>query len=429
MQRDDHLPLYEIYSTPEALHEEIEKILDLALYRVPENTPLRLRFITPVSVERWLADDSYNDYRLTTPEEHADGMAYITVSYCWKHTQSMEGLLPLPHYHISDWSKAGGPMPIGCPALVFHRAMLFARSRKCAFVWIDQECIDQTSMADIQAHLKIMHRVYEESKWTVAPLSQPITDHLSLERLITYLYYDCKYNKNGTKRESSKWSLFSEGDVSIFRERIKAATEVLLSITKDAWFRRTWTFQEKRCAQSLFLLIPIEVSATLPDDVRLHMVDTDLCFNTAYFNGLSIKHSIDMKGIDFLNDEIRWTWLLSTRFYDCFSTSWDYVRSGNWGCYSIFRFIQDCDNQVVADRIAIFGHVCRFRNQLASGMLDSSSYSLSACTIALLLGNINITRDRRLELVGEIWAKLEERSKVQTATPSIAAWMMILLME
>ncbi|KAI4645520.1 uncharacterized protein J4E78_009433 [Alternaria triticimaculans] len=92
MQRDDHLPLTEIYSSPEALHEEVEKILDLALYKVPENTPIKLRFITPVSVEKWLVDDSYNDYRLTTPEEHADGMEYITVSYCWKHTQSMEDL-------------------------------------------------------------------------------------------------------------------------------------------------------------------------------------------------------------------------------------------------------------------------------------------------------------------------------------------------
>jgi len=429
MQRDDHLPLNEIYSTPEALHEEVERILDLALYEVPDDTPFSLRFITPVSVERWLGDDSYNDYRLTTPEECAENTLYITVSYCWKHAQSTRGLLPLPHYHIMDWSKTGEPTPIACPTLVFHRAMMFARSRECAFVWIDQECIDQTDPTDIQAHLKIMHWVYEESAWTVAPLSHPITDCRSLEQLITYLYHDCKFDKDVTKEECSEGSPVSEGDVSISRERIKAATEVLMSITKDAWFRRTWTFQEKRCASALFLLVPVEVPSKISDDVRLHMIDTDLCFNTTYFNGLSIKHRTDMKHIDFLNDETRWTWLQSDRLYDCFSTSWDYVSSGNWGCYSIFRFIQDCDNQVVADRIAIFGHVCRFRNRLASGMLDSGSYSLSACTIALLLGNVDITRDGRLERVREVWAKLEERSKVQTAVPSIAAYMMILLME
>ncbi|KAI4944215.1 hypothetical protein J4E91_008769 [Alternaria rosae] len=183
MQRDDNLPLNEIYSTPEAVHEEVERILDLALYKVPENTPLRLRFITPVSVEKWLADDGYNDYRLTTPEEHDDGMAYITVSYCWKHSQSMEILPPLPHYH---------------------------------------------------AHLKIMHRVYKEGEWTVAPLSRPITDDSSLERLITYLYHDCKVDKDVAKEESSGGSPISEGDVSIFRERVKEATELFMSITQDA---------------------------------------------------------------------------------------------------------------------------------------------------------------------------------------------------
>jgi len=429
MQRDDHLPLNEIYSTPEALHEEVERILDLALYKVPEKTPIRLRFITPVCVERWLADDSYNDYRLTTPEEHADGMEYITVSYCWKHTQSMEGRPPLPHYHISDWSKAGEPIPIGCPTLVFHRAMLFARSRKCAFVWIDQECIDQTDPTDIQAHLKIMHRVYKESKWTVAPLSHPITDRRSLEQLITYLYHESKLDKDVTKGESSEGSPVSEGDASIFRERVKETTQVLLSITKDAWFRRTWTFQEKRCASALFLLVPIEVSPKLPDDVRLHMVDTDLCFDTDYFNGLSMKYRIDMHHIDFLNDKIRWTWLQSDRLCEDFATSRDYTPSINWSCHSIFRTMQDCSNQMVADRIAIFGHTCRFWNRLASCMLDSGNYGLSACIIALLLGNIDITRDGRLRLLEKTWAGLEEQSKVQAFPPDILSWMLVLFRE
>jgi len=427
MQRDDHLPLSEIYSTPQALHEEIERILDFALYKVPENTPLRLRFVTPVSVERWLADDGYNAYRLTTPEEHTDGMAYITVSYCWKHTQSMRGLSPLPHYQISDGLKAGEPAPISCPNLVFHRAMLFARSRSCIYVWIDQECIDQTDPTDIQAHLKVMHRVYKESEWTVAPLSHPITDHRSLEQLITYLYHDCRHTADARWRKTGGDSLVSDGYVSTFEERVQEATELLMSITQDTWFRRTWTFQEKRCSWALFLLIPIEVSSKISENVYLHVIGKDFCFDTAYFNGLTRNHELDMGKLADVNSEVEWTMLNRTQFYDYFATSWDYASFGNWGCYSIFRFIQDCDNQVVADRVAIFGHVCRFRNRLASDMLDSAEYSLSACILALLLGNMDVTRDGRLKLVGEMWAKLEERSKVQTAAPNIAAWMMVLL--
>ncbi|KAH6846093.1 hypothetical protein B0T12DRAFT_397011 [Alternaria alternata] len=172
MQRDDRVPLKEIYDNPEALHEKVERIIDLALYEVSYDSPLRLRFITPVSRDQWLVDDNYNEYRLTTPEEHQHDMEYVTVSYCWKHTQSTQGLPQIPQYRISKSSDVAmcEPRPISCPELVFHRAMLFARSRKCQFLWIDQECIDQTSSADIQSHLKVMHRIYEESKWTVAIL-------------------------------------------------------------------------------------------------------------------------------------------------------------------------------------------------------------------------------------------------------------------
>ena len=172
-------------------------------------------------------------------------------------------------------------------------------------------------MADIQAHLKIMHRVYEESKWTVAPLSQPITDHLSLERLITYLYYDCRYNKDVTNRESSEWPPVSE--------RVKAATELLTSIAQDAWFRRTWTFQEKRCASALFLLVPIEVSSKISDDVHLHMIGADLCFDATYFNDLCGRHMADMLHVSSINKDEKWTFLGSHRFYENFATSRDYT--------------------------------------------------------------------------------------------------------
>ena len=81
MQRDDHVPLNELFDSPEVLHEQVERIIDLALYEVSYDSPLRLRFITPVSRDKWLLDENYNEYRLTTPEEHQHDMDYVTVSY------------------------------------------------------------------------------------------------------------------------------------------------------------------------------------------------------------------------------------------------------------------------------------------------------------------------------------------------------------
>ncbi|CAN9435098.1 unnamed protein product [Alternaria alternata] len=224
MQRDDRVPLKEIYDTPEALHEQVERIIDLALYEESYDTPLRLRYVTPVSREQWLANDNYNEYRLTPLDEHQHDMDYVTVSYCWKHTQSLQDLPPIPQYLISKSSEDTPcePRPISCPELVFHRAMLFARSRKCHFVWIDQECIDQTSSDDIQSHLKVMHRIYEESSWTVAVLSVTITDHSLLECFITYLYFE--EAERETERNLAKLSR-RIGDYSgAFDQRVKGAT-------------------------------------------------------------------------------------------------------------------------------------------------------------------------------------------------------------
>ncbi|KAF7678950.1 hypothetical protein GT037_002698 [Alternaria burnsii] len=420
MQRDDRVPLKEVYETPEALREKVERIIDLALYEVSYDSPLRLRFITPVSRDQWLGDENYNDYRLTTPEEHQDDMDFVTVSYCWKHTQSTKGLSRIPQYCISKSSEDTmcEPRPISCPELVFHRAMLFARSRKCQFLWIDQECIDQSSSADIQSHLKIMHRIYEESKWTVAILSVTITDHSLVECFVTYIYFE--EAERETERNLAKISRETSDHTSAFDQRVQGATTLLHYITQDMWFSRTWAYQEKRCASTLFLLVPIEESTKLSQQLRLHTIGTDLCFEVAHFNRLTKTHREDnhYQGYDFyqLTDDI----------HRNYTTSWDRATS-QYGCYPIFRAIQDCENLVVADRIAIFGHVCGFLYQLESNILHSARFRFSACVIALLLANVYVDRGKRFELLKWIWQTLEEHSKVQTAEPDLGAWILVLL--
>ncbi|OAG13273.1 hypothetical protein CC77DRAFT_675279 [Alternaria alternata] len=262
MQRDDRVPLKEIYDTPEALHERVERIIDLALYEESYDSPLRLRFVTPVSREQWLANDNYNEYRLTTPDEHQHDMDYVTVSYCWKHTPSLQGLPPISQYRISKSSEDTPcePSPISCPRLVFHRAMLFARSRECQFVWIDQECIDQASSVDIQLHLKVMHHIYEESKWTVAVLSVAITDHSLLECFVTYLYFE--EAEREAERNLAKLLSKTGDHTSDYAQRVQGATTLLHYITQIPGLRvlpiHTWHTQKPH-----YLLGPCHVSARL----------------------------------------------------------------------------------------------------------------------------------------------------------------------
>jgi hypothetical protein len=49
MQRDAHLTFGKIYESREALLEDIERVIDIALVDANNDAPLRLRFITPLN--------------------------------------------------------------------------------------------------------------------------------------------------------------------------------------------------------------------------------------------------------------------------------------------------------------------------------------------------------------------------------------------
>jgi hypothetical protein len=180
MQRDAHLTFGKIYESREALLEDIERVIDIALVDANNDAPLRLRFITPLNCsEDWYADENtpyfdestkHCDYRLTRLEEHTPGLDYVTVSYCWKHSQSLTGLQELPEYRIHDSIKSSelpsldGSRHVNCPKIVFNQAIQFARQRRCPYIRIDQECIDQKDPADIKQHLQVMHRIYSKSR-------------------------------------------------------------------------------------------------------------------------------------------------------------------------------------------------------------------------------------------------------------------------
>jgi hypothetical protein len=129
--------------------------------------------------------------------------------------------------------------------------MQFARQRRCPHLWIDQDCINQNDAGDIEKHLQIMHRVYSESRWTVAPLSFKIPNWPSIYVLLEFL----------------EQGLPAKDERSLYIAT--CAIKLLHYMARDRWFERTWTLQEKECAASLFLLVPIPPDMKYPDEERL----------------------------------------------------------------------------------------------------------------------------------------------------------------
>jgi hypothetical protein len=172
MQRDTTRTFREIHGSEDALLRAIEDIEHVALVERPLQTPPRLRFITPSP-----DNESAHHYVITEAHTHRSGDTYVAVSYTWAHEQSVEGLA-IPDYQIRDLSKQGSEWrPPRCPPVVFHRAMAYARICGYSYVWIDEECIHQDDPADVERHLQVMHRIYFNSKITVAILSTYFPSH------------------------------------------------------------------------------------------------------------------------------------------------------------------------------------------------------------------------------------------------------------
>jgi hypothetical protein len=84
------------------------------------------------------------------------------------------------------------------------------------------------------------------------------------------------------------------------------AIKLLHYMVRDRWFKRTWILQEKQCAASLFLFVPIPPDIELPDEESLKekfrppLVGNDLCIELASIQRLWASRDLFA---DFYNEE------------------------------------------------------------------------------------------------------------------------------
>jgi hypothetical protein len=411
MQRDTHIKLGEVHNSLDALRRSIEDILDTALVEVPKEEPFKLRFITPsIPVEDWLEDERCADYELTSPAAHEPDMAYITVSYCWQHEQSIEGLPPMPNYRLRDWSKSeGASRLIRCPSLVFHRAMMYARQQHCPRVWIDQECIDQDNSVDVEKHLQIMHLVYDKSRWTVAILSRTLQHVVASFPRISH---HTKFEQTETPRVEPIFRFrHSEQDSALESEQkfsgLVEFIRFLQEIAKDRWFTRTWVVQERYCAQRLHLLLPLEPTLVARERDHLSMLGFDICLDLQHVqNCFKLNNSEHpRKRLDmctnvqeaFFCEEMR---QLAARYTTAKNCALPKDRNPpRINSKRLFRETEICDNLLVADRVSILGAICGLPLRLLSNRLHDENYSYSTCVLALFLANRFPSRAQRMKFL------------------------------
>jgi hypothetical protein len=216
-----------------------------------------------------------------------------------------------------------------------------------------------------------MDRVYSGSAFTAAILSHVLSNQEDLDAFAEFmgpLWYAVHVQKK---------------DLAAMKEIMSRTRSFLLDIAENAWFRRSWTFQEKWCGAKLHYLLTLRCVVRGGD---LQCVGEDLFFSVKAMQA-ALARCTSWVGKKFKTD------LRQTVHTDVpllpFGSVWGIPgttssRNPEW---DKFRVLETCDNLVVSDRLAIFANVNGFQMQLKSTVLNRAAYSYSTCILVLLLRN------------------------------------------
>jgi Heterokaryon incompatibility protein (HET) len=366
---------------------KIGEIQDGAVQRVEAQSQASQRL-------RLISSYTYNDPNSPTrlfisgPDDHPGETNYLAVSYCWDSFGS-EHEIELPQHFLMVTTK--GTRKPRCPRSVLSRAVRYAQSKGIPYIWIDQECIEQDDSTDKEYYIRCMHEIFSQSRHTIGLLTTIFTS----QNWLADLYLLSQPNT----------------PIVIKPTAIRRMARHLRSISRDRWFSRTWTLQEKKSAQHMKLLIP--------HDPRL----------TSYWEVRDLPGEIMVSLIDLYRGIKRWSNLLGQQDHDIAraiaevattltdmlgfqaisfvspdpgsNEIWPFADQSFWRkplwCRTFIE-IERCDNRIASDRLSILSNICKFQQRLNLQVTLQRTNSYSLCVLALLLNNACIPALRSVSI-------------------------------
>jgi ankyrin repeat protein len=324
------------------------------------------------------------ELELTPPTANPFTVDYITVSYVWQRPSPIEisSNMGLPRYRIKDLERPDSePREILCPPDVLHRACRFARSVGVSLIWIDQECIKQDDPGDVDKHLQSMNKIYSQSRYTVVPLCQMVSDP-EKAKVFSFL----------CNRDISDETIRSIESVGF----LELCAKVLEDIAGDEWFTRAWTYQERICASQVRLLINRDPS--LANYHGLGKEPTEIELNLSCLREFTFRFESD-KGVHISSLERAKVISIIQHWYNLVTKNMAYATliakglgEGRGDAFvhqisNTFYALEACRITKESDRLAILSDLCELPNRLNSTLFNDSKYSFSTCVLVLLLNN------------------------------------------
>jgi hypothetical protein len=397
MQRDTDFTFEDIFGSPYAVGSQIHDnyITSIISEKQLADTCANLRFVRIPDTEADFDISSGITCILSEKGENRGTLNYLAVSYCWdsygQSNPNVENASSIPFSAISINERGVIRQP-RCPAEVALRAVKFAIRMKISLIWIDQECIDQSDLDDVRKHLQCMHTIFKQAKCAIGLLSFEISTWAQYMAMIRFHLVEKERNLTDTDTEAKMRSI----------DQISYMTRLLRAISRDRWFTRTWVFQERYSSlHAMYLLLPVapEIRETLRAGGEKELSSGDFPLHTGGLSSLPMRwtaHLIEKTHtgvMEPLHDALRRLndvaqFLGSPTFRGVpLEMLTEVIQTGKFppdkakpgGGFNLRRIFQDieqCDNKVVSDRVAIFANLAKLEWRLDAAKLKSYSTSL-----------------------------------------------------
>ncbi|WXC50880.1 hypothetical protein QX201_010582 [Fusarium graminearum] len=233
MQRDTELTFMDIHGTPNAMLASLEDIVCSENFTSTSvEQPLDLRFL---EVDTINSNDQNPILRLTEKGQYIGNKDYVAVSYTWQRFDPITNTEAISRFRVS---VGGSVRKARSQDAVLHRAIEFARSTNTPRIWIDQDCIEQYDPDDLQQHLHVVHKIFQQSQHAIALLSFHIRHQHQADSI--------RCINQGTFLDELEMPLEMAADViSGLADTIARTYRLFAAVATDKWFTRTWTLMER----------------------------------------------------------------------------------------------------------------------------------------------------------------------------------------
>ena len=311
--------------------------------------------------------------RITEPSDLPSCTHYVALSYCWQSTNRARNLGANSVYTINT---RNGMRHNNVSSDVLDRAIAFARPRKRAYIWIDQECIKQDDERDQAEGIQAMDLVYQQAEYCLGILDVHIADQKHIDALNTML----------------------DGE-GITEGQLVALAEVLELILSDPWFTRAWILQESLAGAAQMTLQmkcdPLIVKGPLLEpmfSISSEYLEIELAQLHAYLSTWLPTTVEDMAATSAIGPATasrctnvieKWFGMLPPQA----PVEWQPDRRLACSAAAAVSYLKRRKNTVIADRIAIMANLCGYHKRLDSSKLDRLGFKFSLCAFVLSIMN------------------------------------------